>query len=57
MSFWGSLVAFLKLQELLNKNVERALVRSAKLFQASNVALLIAAVADRRLHRGARRSR
>ena len=45
MSFWGSLVAFLKLQELLNKNVERALVRSAKVFQASNVALLIAAVA------------
>ncbi|HEY6575015.1 MAG TPA: NAD(P)(+) transhydrogenase (Re/Si-specific) subunit beta, partial [Mycobacterium sp.] len=45
VSFWGSLVAFLKLQELLNKNVERALVRSAKVFQASNVALLIAAVA------------
>jgi NAD(P) transhydrogenase subunit beta len=45
VSFWGSLVAFLKLQELLNKNVERTLVRSAKVFQASNVALLIAAVA------------
>jgi NAD(P) transhydrogenase subunit beta len=45
VSFWGSLVAFLKLQELLNKNVESTLVRSAKVFQASNVALLIAAVA------------
>jgi NAD(P) transhydrogenase subunit beta len=45
VSFWGSLVAFLKLQELLNKNVEKALVRSAKLFQASNVVLLLGAVA------------
>jgi NAD(P) transhydrogenase subunit beta len=45
VSFWGSLVAFLKLQELLNKNVERKLVASAKLFQISNVVLLLGAVA------------
>jgi H+-translocating NAD(P) transhydrogenase subunit beta len=45
VSFWGSLVAFLKLQELLNKNVERKLVASAKLFQAANVVLLLGAVA------------
>jgi NAD(P) transhydrogenase subunit beta len=45
VSFWGSLVAFLKLQELLSKNVERRLVQSAKVFQASNVVLLIGAVA------------
>jgi H+-translocating NAD(P) transhydrogenase subunit beta len=45
VSFWGSLVAFLKLQELLNKNVERRLVRSAKIFQASNIVLLLGAVA------------
>jgi H+-translocating NAD(P) transhydrogenase subunit beta len=45
VSFWGSLVAFLKLQESIPKNVEKALVKSAKLFQASNVVLLLAAVA------------
>jgi NAD(P) transhydrogenase subunit beta len=45
VSFWGSLVAFLKLQESIPKNVEKALVRSAKLFQAANIVLLIAAVA------------
>jgi NAD(P) transhydrogenase subunit beta len=45
VSFWGSLVAFLKLQESIPKNVEQALVRSAKIFQASNVVLLLAAVA------------
>jgi NAD(P) transhydrogenase subunit beta len=45
VSFWGSLVAFLKLQESIPKNVEKALVRSAKLFQASNVVLLLGAVA------------
>jgi NAD(P) transhydrogenase subunit beta len=45
VSFWGSLVAFLKLQESIPKNVEKALVKSAKLFQASNVVLLIAAIA------------
>ena len=45
VSFWGSLVAFAKLQESIPKNVEKALVSSAKLFQAANVVLLIAAVA------------
>ncbi|HEV7419192.1 MAG TPA: NAD(P)(+) transhydrogenase (Re/Si-specific) subunit beta, partial [Mycobacterium sp.] len=45
VSFWGSLVAFLKLQESIPKNVEKALVRGAKLFQASNVVLLLGAVA------------
>ena len=44
VSFWGSLVAFLKLQESIPKNVEKALVRSAKLFQAANIVLLIVAV-------------
>ncbi len=45
VSFWGSLVAFVKLQELLNKNVERRLVAGAKFFQAANIALLAGAVA------------
>jgi NAD(P) transhydrogenase subunit beta len=45
VSFWGSLVAFLKLQESIPKNIERALVRSAKLFQVSNVVLLLGAIA------------
>jgi NAD(P) transhydrogenase subunit beta len=45
VSFWGSLVAFLKLQESIPKSLEKRLVKSAKLFQASNVVLLIAAVA------------
>jgi NAD(P) transhydrogenase subunit beta len=45
VSFWGSLVAFLKLQESIPKNLEKALVKSAKLFQATNVVLLIAAIA------------
>jgi NAD(P) transhydrogenase subunit beta len=45
VSFWGSLVAFLKLQESIPKTVERRLVASAKAFQASNVVLLLAAVA------------
>ena len=45
VSFWGSLVAFLKLQESIPKNVEKVLVRSAKLFQASNVVLLLGAIA------------
>ncbi len=45
VSFWGSLVAFLKLQESIPKNVEKALVRSTKIFQASNVVLLLGAVA------------
>lgn len=45
VSFWGSLVAFLKLQESIPKNVEKRLVSSAKLFQAANIVLLIVAVA------------
>jgi len=44
VSFWGSLVAFLKLQESIPKNVEKKLVASAKLFQAANIVLLVAAV-------------
>ncbi|WIM86948.1 NAD(P)(+) transhydrogenase (Re/Si-specific) subunit beta [Candidatus Mycobacterium wuenschmannii] len=44
VSFWGSLVAFLKLQESIPKNVEKRLVSSAKLFQFSNILLLIGAV-------------
>src|SRR5258707_1100405 len=45
VSFWGSLVAFLKLQESIPKYVEKRLVKSAKLFQASNVVLLLASIA------------
>lgn len=45
VSFWGSLVAFLKLQESIPKNVEKRLVASAKLFQGANVVLLLAAIA------------
>jgi NAD(P) transhydrogenase subunit beta len=46
VSFWGSLVAFAKLQEnIIPKNVEKAFVKNAKLFQAANVVLLLAAVA------------
>ena len=45
VSFWGSLVAFLKLQESIPKNLEKALVKSAKFFQASNVVLLLGVIA------------
>jgi NAD(P) transhydrogenase subunit beta len=45
VSFWGSLVAFLKLQESIPKDVEKRLVASAKLFQAANIVLLLGAVA------------
>ncbi|WP_202422552.1 NAD(P)(+) transhydrogenase (Re/Si-specific) subunit beta [Gordonia sp. SID5947] len=45
VSFWGSLVAFAKLQELLNKNFEKSLVKAAKGFQFANIVLAIAAVA------------
>jgi H+-translocating NAD(P) transhydrogenase subunit beta len=45
VSFWGSLVAFLKLQESIPKNIEKRLVKSAKLFQAANIVLLLAAIA------------
>ena len=44
VSFWGSLVAFAKLQESIPKNVEKRLVSGAKIFQAANVVLLLAAV-------------
>ncbi len=45
VSFWGSLVAFAKLQEtIIPKNVEKAFVKSAKVFQAANIVLLLAAV-------------
>ncbi|MGI9164304.1 MAG: NAD(P)(+) transhydrogenase (Re/Si-specific) subunit beta, partial [Mycobacterium sp.] len=46
VSFWGSLVAFAKLQEtIIPKNVEKAFVKGAKVFQAANIVLLIIAVA------------
>ncbi len=46
VSFWGSLVAFAKLQEnIIPKGVEKAFVKNAKVFQAANIVLLIAAVA------------
>ncbi|MBV6756722.1 NAD(P)(+) transhydrogenase (Re/Si-specific) subunit beta [Rhodococcus opacus] len=44
VSFWGSLVAFTKLQEVLSKKVERGLVAGAKAFQLANIVLAIAAV-------------
>ena len=45
VSFWGSLVAFAKLQEtIIPKSVEKAFVKNAKLFQAANIVLLITAV-------------
>jgi len=44
VSFWGSLVAFAKLQESIPKNVEKKLVAGAKAFQAANIVLLLAAV-------------
>ncbi|MCB0924298.1 MAG: NAD(P)(+) transhydrogenase (Re/Si-specific) subunit beta [Mycobacterium sp.] len=44
VSFWGSLVAFAKLQESIPKNVEKKLVSSAKFFQGANIVLLIGAV-------------
>jgi NAD(P) transhydrogenase subunit beta len=46
VSFWGSLVAFAKLQEtIIPKNIEKAFVKGAKVFQAANIVLLIVAVA------------
>ena len=44
VSFWGSLVAFLKLQESIPKNIEKKLVAGAKAFQAANIVMLLAAV-------------
>ncbi|MBU3750012.1 MAG: NAD(P)(+) transhydrogenase (Re/Si-specific) subunit beta [Mycobacterium sp.] len=46
VSFWGSLVAFAKLQEnIIPRGVEKAFVKGAKIFQAANIVLLLAAVA------------
>jgi NAD(P) transhydrogenase subunit beta len=46
VSFWGSLVAFAKLQETIIPNsVEKAFVKNAKVFQAANLVLLLGAVA------------
>ncbi len=46
VSFWGSLVAFAKLQEtIIPKSVEKAFVKNAKLFQAANIVLLLGAIA------------
>ncbi|MGW0042489.1 NAD(P)(+) transhydrogenase (Re/Si-specific) subunit beta [Rhodococcus sp. NPDC003348] len=44
VSFWGSLVAFSKLQELLNKNLEKKVVASAKLFQLANIVLAVVSI-------------
>jgi NAD(P) transhydrogenase subunit beta len=45
VSFWGSLVAFAKLQEnIIPKGVEKAFVKNAKVFQAANIVLLLAAL-------------
>ncbi len=44
VSFWGSLVAFAKLQELLNKGFEKKVVASAKLFQLANIVLALVSV-------------
>ncbi|MFC4605799.1 NAD(P)(+) transhydrogenase (Re/Si-specific) subunit beta [Rhodococcus kronopolitis] len=44
VSFWGSLVAFAKLQELLNKKVEKVFVSNAKAFQLANMILALVSV-------------
>ncbi|HQV19811.1 MAG TPA: NAD(P)(+) transhydrogenase (Re/Si-specific) subunit beta [Gordonia sp. (in: high G+C Gram-positive bacteria)] len=41
ISFWGSLVAFTKLQEIMPKGLEKFSVGNAKLFQLANIILLI----------------
>ncbi|GAA2058851.1 NAD(P)(+) transhydrogenase (Re/Si-specific) subunit beta [Williamsia deligens] len=40
ISFWGSLIAFSKLQEVLPKGIEKVFVGNAKLFQLANMVLL-----------------
>ena len=45
VSFWGSLVAFAKLQEIMPKGLEKAFVKNAKLFQLANIILVIVAIA------------
>ncbi len=47
VSFWGSLVAFAKLQELFNKNFEKKVVASAKAFQLANMILASSRSASR----------
>ncbi len=44
VSFWGSLVAFVKLQELLDKKLERRFVGAAKAFQLANMVLAVVSV-------------
>ncbi len=44
ISFWGSLVAFAKLQEIMPKGLEKTFVANAKLFQAANIVLLLVAL-------------
>ncbi|MDG3012686.1 NAD(P)(+) transhydrogenase (Re/Si-specific) subunit beta [Rhodococcus sp. D2-41] len=44
VSFWGSLVAFAKLQELLNKNFEKKVVAAAKAFQLANMILAVVSI-------------
>lgn len=45
VSFWGSLVAFAKLQELLNKTFEKKVVAAAKAFQLTNMILALVSIA------------
>ncbi|MEH3153804.1 MAG: NAD(P)(+) transhydrogenase (Re/Si-specific) subunit beta [Gordonia paraffinivorans] len=40
ISFWGSLIAFSKLQEVLPKGIEKVFVGNARLFQLANILLL-----------------
>ncbi|MCX6468912.1 MAG: NAD(P)(+) transhydrogenase (Re/Si-specific) subunit beta [Corynebacteriales bacterium] len=44
ISFWGSLIAFSKLQEILPKGVEKFFVGNAKLFQLANMLLLVLSI-------------
>jgi H+-translocating NAD(P) transhydrogenase subunit beta len=44
VSFWGSLVAFAKLQEVMPKGLEKTFVSNAKLFQFANIVLAVVAV-------------
>ncbi|WP_187590261.1 NAD(P)(+) transhydrogenase (Re/Si-specific) subunit beta [Gordonia sp. OPL2] len=44
VSFWGSLVAFAKLQEIMPKGLEKTFVSNAKLFQFANIVLAVVAV-------------
>lgn len=44
ISFWGSLIAFVKLQELLNKKTDKKLMAASRLFRVANVVLLTGAL-------------